>query len=476
MTQLPAVAIVSVTYNRCEPLLVLLAQLRKLAYPRDLLSIHLVDNASSDDTVARVRSEFSEVELTVADENLGTSAGFNIGMIRALQSTKANEYIWLLDSDAEVEPLTLRPLIDAMRGDARIGIVGSTIYDPLERERLVTAGLHVEWDTGAVSFNKAPADRDGLVDADLVAACSLLVRVSLCRDVGLWDERFWVYWGDTDWCQRALRSGYRVCGHTHSRAWHRDWANTQRTFQGPSALYDDLRGALLFNVRHAPNGSLAGARRLIMRSYVKAALEHLTMRQHFGQAVEAAADDFLHGRFERKRYDPGYRASEPIPIEELCHRLAPMLPARPAILLAEIDDAKLDRRIRDAFAACCPDVRWLEIAPRRRDRRQGFTTDYRGFMRHDLPRLLAHLARPRPDVVVVDVAVPHLYTLAAGKQVMLLERNGKGIVLPNRLGRGLLGVVTTLLRGLRVANGGLARALKVNTALRAAVTGSVTRI
>lgn len=475
MHPLPAVAIVSVTYNRCEPLLVLLAQLQTLDYPRDRLRVHLVDNASEDDTVDRVRREFPEVDLTLSDENLGTSAGFNLGMRKALQLADPPDYIWLLDSDAEVEPGTLAPLVEAASADARIGIVGSTIYDPTQRERLVTAGLRVDWETGAVQLNKAPAGSDGLVDADLIAACSLLVRTQLCRDVGLWDERYWVYWGDTDWCQRALRGGYRVCGHLRSRAWHRDWANTLRTFQGPSALYDELRGALLFNVRHAPDGSLSGVRRLILKSYAKAALEHLTARPFFGQAVEAAVDDFLHGRFERKRYDPGYRAHPPLPLEEQCAQLARELPPRPSIVLAEIGDPRLRQRIRAAFDHHCPGVRWLEIAPRPRERRQDFTTDYGGFVRHDLPRLLTRLLRPRPDLVVSDVAVPHLYTVAAGQRVMLLESNGKALVHRSRLGRGLWGVVTTMLRGVRVAYGGLARALAGNPALRDAVSAGATR-
>lgn len=471
MTPFPAVAIVSVTFNRCEALLVLLSQLRTLDYPAASIRIFLVDNASADDTVARVRREFPEVRLTVSGENLGTSAGFNLGMIEALGDASAFEYIWLLDSDAEVEPGTLRPLVTAMTGDARIGIVGSTIYDPSERERLVTAGLRVDWDKGVVSLNKAPADQGGLVDTDLIPACSLLVRASLCRDIGLWDERFWVYWGDTDWCQRALRRGYRVCGHTKSRAWHRDWANTARTFQGASALYDELRGALLFNLRHAPEGSLRGVRRLVLKSYAKAALEHLTTRPFFSTAVEAAIDDALNGRFERKRYDPGYRLSAPVAIEDLCRRLAAELPAHPSVVIAEIEDPLLVQRIKDAFASCCTGIHWEEIAPRRRGKRDDFTTDYRGFLRHDLRQLLARLVRNRADVVVADVAMPHLYTLAAGRRGILLERNGQAITVDNQLGRGLLNVVSTLLRGIVVAYRDLPGALGGNPALRAAVTG-----
>jgi len=85
---LPAVAVVSVTRNRCEPLLRVLSQLRELDYPKGMLDIFLVDSASVDDTVERVQQEFPEVHLTESRDNLGIAAGFNMVIKLALSTER----------------------------------------------------------------------------------------------------------------------------------------------------------------------------------------------------------------------------------------------------------------------------------------------------------------------------------------------------------------------------------------------------
>ena len=67
----PAIAVVSVTYNRYQPLLVLLGQLREQNYDLEKLDIFLVDNASTDDTVAQVTKQFPEVHIIKNAENTG---------------------------------------------------------------------------------------------------------------------------------------------------------------------------------------------------------------------------------------------------------------------------------------------------------------------------------------------------------------------------------------------------------------------
>jgi GT2 family glycosyltransferase len=470
---LPPVAIVSVTYNRCDALLVLLAQLRTLDYPADRLAIFVVDNASADDTVARVRADFPEVRLTESAENLGTSAGFNVGMRQALAAPEGFEHVWLLDSDAEVEPGTLLPLVEALRDDERLGIVGSAIYDPSDRGRLVTTGLRVDWPHGKVALNKS-AGTVPLVEADLVAACSLLVRASLCREMGLWDERFWVYWGDTDWCLRAIGRGYRVCGHARSRAWHRDWANTAQNFRAPSVLYDDVRGGLLFNLRHAPEGSLRGSRHLLLKAYFKAALENFTARPNFAVALDRAVEDFLAGRFELRRYEP------PLPpaldVGELLATLRSDLPARPRVIIDRIGEGPLLAKVEGAFARHCPDATFERIAPRNKASRDDFTTDYGHFIRADVPQVLRRLFRRRADVIVSEIAVPHLYTLFAARRVILLDRDGRGVVRANAVGRGLAGFATTLARGVKQAFWKLPHAARRNARLREAVVNAASAL
>jgi hypothetical protein len=459
---LSTVAIVSVTYNRCGPLLVLLSQLRRLDYPSERLQVFLVDNASTDDTVDRVRNDFPEVNLTVSEENLGTSAGFNVGMRKALEDGRGFDFIWLLDSDAEVEGRTLGPLVSSMEANPRLGIVGSAIYDPSARERLVTAGLRVDWRKGSVHLNKTPRSGEELVETDFVPACSLLVRNKLCEEVGLWDERFWIYWGDTDWCVKAARHGYRVCSHMGSRAWHRDWANTKRNFRAPSVIYDDLRGGLLFHVRHAPGGSLKGVRRLLLKSYAKAALERFTARPHFSVAVDDAVADFLRGRFEVRSYEPAEGIPPNVAIEEICRRLSTELTPKPTVLLNQLETEGLRERVVGAFQSHFPEAKFREILPQRRRVRSDFTTDYLQILLFELPQLFWRLLGRRQDVIVSEIGSPHIYTLAAARRGVFLDPQALGVLRKHELLDGLLRFGSTLLRGLRVAYWDLSRASRID--------------
>ena len=464
---LPFVAIVCATYNRRDMVAALLRQLRSLDYPRELRQIFVVDNASTDATADLLRGEFPEVQLAVCPRNLGGSAGFNLGMRQALADARS-ELIWLVDDDAQVEAGTLRPLVAAMQEDERLGIAGSAIYDPAEPERLVTAGVRLDWRTGRVALNKHPPGGGELVDADLIPACSLLVRSALCREIGLWDERFWVYWGDTDWCLRALRRGYRVRGHLGSRTWHRDWANTARSFAAPAVLYDDLRGALLCNVRHAPRGALDGVRRLLAKAYAKAAVEHLSTRPGFSAAVEAATDDFLGGRFRRGRYEPAPPPARPETLQELCRRLAHVLPQRPHVLLDGLEAQKL-AEVRAALQLALRDARFEVRPPRPRARREDFNTDYAGMLRHDLPQLAARLLGRRRDLVVTPLDTPRLYTVFAARHGILLGGDMRGVLQDHQALRASLRCGATFVRGLKAAWWDLPRALRRNHALQSAI-------
>jgi hypothetical protein len=466
------VAVASVTYNRCGPLLRLLSQLRELDYPRELLSVFLVDNASTDDTATRVRAEFPEVQLVVNPVNTGVSGGFNRSVQEALAAARRHKYVWLLDSDAEVEPETLSPLVAALEQDERIGVAGSTVYDPRNRKRLVTAGLRVDWKRGDIPLFVPDngAGDDVLLDVDLIPACSLLTRSDICRRLGPWDARFPLYWGDTDWCARVLRDGHRVCCHRKSRVWHRDWASVQRGFGAPDFIRDHLRGALLFHLRYSPKGASGGVRHLLLRSYLNAALEHLTLRHDFSRAYIEAVDDVLRGSFLDRDFARTEQSLRPA-LETLIDSLAPRLGSRPRVLLNQMGDQALVSRVRDAFERRLGVIRWEEI-PRKEPSRKGWS-EYRCLRPELVPEVMRRLpaALLRPDVNVCDVSNPLLYNFVAARYAILLDASGRGRVEEGRITRGIADLLKTGLRGLKATYFDVPRALRRCAALREAVGG-----
>jgi len=459
----PAVAVCSVTYNRRELMIRVLEQVRELDYPRECVDVFVVDNASDDDTCERIAEGFPEVRLIRSRENLGVSAGFNAAIRAALEPGREYEYVWLLDSDAEIEKRTLQPLVAAMEDDPSIGLIGSTVYDPQQRERPITLGLRVDWRRAAVELlPPTPVDSERLADVELIPACSSLTRTRLFRRLGLWDERFWLYWGDTDWCARVLRDGRRVCCHRESRVWHRDWSRVKRDFGAPFVLYDDLRGGLLFNLRHAPDRTLRGVRRLMLKGTLRAALESLTLRPGFGVAQEQAMRDFLAGRFERRGPASWPQDPPPCDLDAACRNLSGRLPRRPRVLLNRIADPALASEIRAAFETHFAEVRWKRLRPLERGERPGLSIDVGRYLTGDLPQMLWRLLclPRRHDVIVSDVAVPCLYNLVAAEHTLLVNADGRALLRENRLAAGIANAVTTLLRGLKRAYLDLPRAAR----------------
>ena len=466
----PAIAVVSVTYNRYQPLLVLLGQLREQNYDLEKLDIFLVDNASTDDTVAQVTKQFPEVHIIKNAENTGVSAGFNRSIQEALSAPREYKYLWLLDSDAEVEANTLSIMVEAMEHDDGIGVAGSSVYDPHNRQQLVTAGLRVDWQHGDIPlFIPSEEEKAPLLDVDLIPACSMLTRATVYQDIGLWDNRFPLYWGDTDWCMRVLRKGFRVCCAYESRVWHRDWSNVVRRFGASSFIREHLSGALLYFLRHDPDGRQHGVRHLLRKIYLKAALERLTMRFSYSDAYIEAVRDLFAGRFHHSFKEPSQRYSTS-ELDQLCAELKALLPAQPTVLLNQIADRERRHRIKRIFTRHFDNISWVEIDPEQPP--GGVWSEYRTFKPRQLLKHGGRILRGfrRPDLNVCDISTPLMYNFSAGHHTILLDENDNGLAVHTPVVSNLGQMLRTIFEGFKAVYFDLPRALRQSTELITAVS------
>ncbi len=466
---LPSVAIVSVTHNRRGPLLRLLSQIRDLDYPGELIEIFLLDGASTDGTVERVKKDFPEVHLTIAKNNLGIAAGFNAGIKEALNSEREFKYIWLLDSDVEVDRDTLMPLVEKSESETDIAVAGSAVYDPTQRDKLVTAGLYVRWEKANVTYNRPRGDdREGSFDVDLIPACSALTRAEVYKKIGLWDERFWLYWGDTEWCARSKKSGYRVCCVGRSRAWHRNWATVKADFYFPFILHDRVRSALLFTLLYGRKHSAAGVRNMILKSYVKAAFENLTLRPNYIRANEEGVNDFLRGFFLEKDFSSWFDISKLDKIDDICRALKGKIPDNPRIILNQVDGALGKEEIKEVFQKYFERIRWEEIPVKKNSGDADLLSDYSEYILYHLPRLLFYLLTffKRRDLIVSPVYTPYIYNVAAARHTLLLNDSLCGYLREDRISRGLMNFFRILMKGLKVSFFDLPRALKNGSILK----------
>jgi N-acetylglucosaminyl-diphospho-decaprenol L-rhamnosyltransferase len=182
--------------------------------------ITLVDNASRDGTVEMVRAEFPDVHLIANADNRGFAAANN----QALGAARGR-YIFLLNPDTELLPGATRALVACLDQDPGVGIAGPQLLNAdrtiqSSRRRFptfITALLESTRMQQRFPRNRWLAryylmdNRDDDVQlVDWVVGAALFVRRLVYDQIGGFDERFFMYSEEMDWCSRARAAGWQV--------------------------------------------------------------------------------------------------------------------------------------------------------------------------------------------------------------------------------------------------------------------------
>ncbi len=259
MSDFPPVYAVILNWNRREDTLASLASLAKLDYP-DLRRL-LVDNGSSDGTPEAVRQQFPDVEVIINERNMGFAAGCNIGIRRALE--RGADCIFLLNNDTLVDPAALKHLVALVGPD--VGIVSPKVYFAADPCRIWTVGgmrhpLTIEkMDNGHGQMDVG--QWNDVLERDYVVGCALLLSRPLLTEVGLFDERFFMYYEDSDLSIRARQAGFKLLLSPKARIWHKV-ATSSGGSDSPNERYWMARSSVLFFRKH-----VRGWRWLIVAPY-----------------------------------------------------------------------------------------------------------------------------------------------------------------------------------------------------------------
>jgi len=181
------------------------------------LTTVVVDNASTDDSVAKICEAFPEIELLQSDENRGFAAGCNLGIRHALRHRPA--FVWLLNNDTVAPPDTTRKLVAAADG-AKVGVVGSVLrYLKNPAKIQAWGGGSVRRWMGFVRHYHSPAK---LGPTSFMTFASVLLRREMLESVGLLDEGYFMYFEDADFCYRATEAGWELAVAEDTNVLHRE--------------------------------------------------------------------------------------------------------------------------------------------------------------------------------------------------------------------------------------------------------------
>ncbi|HUY13362.1 MAG TPA: glycosyltransferase family 2 protein [Terriglobia bacterium] len=239
------VYIILLNWNGWRDTLACLDSLSRLDYPQ--YRILVVDNASTDDSVDRIRAAFPNLLIVENRINLGFSGGCNAGIRHALAD--GADYVWLLNNDTVVDSYALQAMVEVAESEARIGAVGSILHWMREPSRIqVWGGGWVSFWTGRSGHHYFPTTAERL---HYLTGASLLLRRSALDDTGLLDDKtFFMYWEDADLCFRLRKRGWRLAVAEESIILHKQAASTGK--DSPTLAFHGAQSSLRFFCRHSP--------------------------------------------------------------------------------------------------------------------------------------------------------------------------------------------------------------------------------
>ena len=217
----PSVTCVVLNWNNWKDTNACLSALSRVDY--DNLSVVVVDNGSTDGSVANIRDFYPEVPLIETKKNLGFAAGNNAGIRYALHEQA--DYIWLLNNDAEPSEKALAKLVEKAQSDPKLGAVGSVLIYAHDQEVIQAwGGGRINRWLGRTSHAICPQ-----MDAwfDYISAASILISRKALEDVGSLDEGFFLYWEDTDFSFRLRKRGWKLGVAAGSIVAHKEGASTR---------------------------------------------------------------------------------------------------------------------------------------------------------------------------------------------------------------------------------------------------------
>jgi len=277
---------------------------------------------------------FGSLTIVRNQANLGGCGGFNTGFafidavsrgeidlgerspssMGGWRSGGGPDFLWLVDDDIDLPADALPQLLRAMNSDEKIGIVGSRMVNLNDRGHTYETTIYLDHTSGQLAPQPTKGHRcfgshfawekqvggvhgrfdySGQRDVDIVAACSMLARWSAVQKVGFWDDRFFIYCDDADWCLRMASAGYRVVLNLDAVVYHIPWLLKST----PERSYYAQRNAAWMSQKNFRGARLKLVMFRKLKGMLRDSLRAMVMRrQYHAEILRRTAQDAIIGR------------------------------------------------------------------------------------------------------------------------------------------------------------------------------------
>lgn len=208
--------------------------------------IIVVDNASSDESVAMVKKKFPKVVVIENKENDGFSKGNNKGVKHA-----KGEYILFLNSDTTVHNDALKDLLAYMKQNSHIAVAAGVLENPDGSQQRAYGNFYSLFSVFLMLFGREKGEMlryqsDKMQSVDWVTGACMLVKKDIFDTIGGFDERLFMYLEDMELCYRIKKMNYSVIHYPLFRVTHLGYGSSNRSF----AILQIYKGLLYFYKKH----------------------------------------------------------------------------------------------------------------------------------------------------------------------------------------------------------------------------------
>jgi N-acetylglucosaminyl-diphospho-decaprenol L-rhamnosyltransferase len=262
---MPKLAVVIVNHNTAALLAKCLETLQRSVTSFDF-SVYVVDNASTDGSTVMVRTRFPWVHLIESRVNGGFAYANNLALRELFPDATSRpmvSYVALLNPDTELPPTALQHLVDFLDARPDVAVVGPKLVRPDGSLDLACRRSFPEPEVAFYKmvglsrlfpksrrfgrYNLTYLDPDEETEVDAVVAACMVLRAAAVQQVGLLDERFFMYGEDLDWAYRLKQAGWKIYYYPKVTVLHHKGAASRRSRR---ATYEFYRAMLLFYRKH----------------------------------------------------------------------------------------------------------------------------------------------------------------------------------------------------------------------------------
>jgi len=250
--KVPKVAVVILNWNGKEILKTFLPSVINNSREAELV---IVDNGSTDNSVLFIKEEYPQIRIIDNKQNYGFAGGYN----KALKEIEADYYV-LLNSDVEVTPNWISPIIELMENDIQIACCQPKLLSYLEKNKFEYAGgaggfidhLGYPFCRGRV-FNFLEEDKGQYDDNKEIfwaTGAALFVRASIYKEFNGLDNDFFAHQEEIDFCWRVKNAGYKVYYCSKSICYHLGGGSLNKT--SPFKTFLNFRNNLYLLYKNLP--------------------------------------------------------------------------------------------------------------------------------------------------------------------------------------------------------------------------------